>query len=84
MACTCPDYLGIISETLESLREQGLTGGTIRTRWRGLRRFVGWLVAEGILAADPLAGISVERPEPPPVPVLADEELAALLAAYRG
>src|SRR3954468_5707057 len=39
---------------LDALRARGLATGTIRTRWRGLRRFVNWLVAEDILAKDPL------------------------------
>ena len=30
---------------LESLRTRKLTDGTIRTRWRGIRRFVGWPVS---------------------------------------
>src|SRR5277367_2138787 len=34
---------------LESLRTRKLTDGTVRTRWRGIRRFVGWLVTEGII-----------------------------------
>jgi site-specific recombinase XerD len=28
---------------LDALRAKGLTTGTVRTRWRGLRRFVNWL-----------------------------------------
>jgi site-specific recombinase XerD len=69
---------------LDALRTRELSDGTIRTRWRGLRRFVGWLVAENILTSDPLAGITVGEPEPPPVPVFTDEELTALLDACRG
>jgi site-specific recombinase XerD len=69
---------------LDSLRERGQTTGTVRTRWRGLRRFVGWLVAEEILKADPLTGIVVDTPEPPLVPVLTDEDLGALLDACKG
>ena len=69
---------------LDALRARGLTTGTIRTRWRGLRRFVNWLVAEDILAKDPLAGIVVDKPEPPPVPILTDEELTALVNACKG
>jgi site-specific recombinase XerD len=69
---------------LDSLRERGQTTGTIRTRWRGLRRFTTWLVAEDILGTDPLAGIVVDKPEPPPVPILSDEDLTALLGACRG
>jgi site-specific recombinase XerD len=69
---------------LDELRTRKLSDGTIRTRWRGLRRFVGWLVAENILGSDPLAGITVGEPEPPPVPVFTDEELTALLDACKG
>ena len=69
---------------LDTLRARGLTTGTIRTRWRGLRRFVNWLVAEDILAKDPLAGIVVDKPEPRPVPILTDEELTALINACNG
>jgi site-specific recombinase XerD len=69
---------------LDSLRERGQTTGTVRTRWRGMRRFVGWLVAEEILTTDPLTGISVDTPEPPLVPVLTDEELGALLDTCKG
>ncbi len=69
---------------LESLRRRGQGDGTLCTRWRGMRRFVNWLLAEGIVTADPLAGISVDKPEPPPVPILSDEELTALVRACRG
>jgi site-specific recombinase XerD len=69
---------------LDYLRSRGLTTGTIRTRWRGLRRFANWLVAEDILPKDPLAGIVVDKPEPAPVPILADEDLVALLNACKG
>lgn len=69
---------------LDHLRSRGQTAGTIQTRWRGLRRFVNWLLAEDILIADPLAGIVIDKPEPPPVPVLTDDDLAALIGACRG
>jgi site-specific recombinase XerD len=68
---------------LEALRTRKLSDATIRTRWRGLRRFVGWLVAEGIITSDPMAGITVAEPEPLPVPVFSDEELTALLGACK-
>ncbi|HUH70414.1 MAG TPA: tyrosine-type recombinase/integrase [Mycobacterium sp.] len=69
---------------LDFLRSRGLTTGTIRTRWRGLRRFTNWLLAEDIIRIDPLAGIVIDKPEPPPVPILTDEELAALIGACKG
>jgi site-specific recombinase XerD len=73
-----------VLQWFDFLRSRGLTAGTIRTRWRGLRRFVNWLLAEGILDADPLAGIVIDKPEPPPVPILTDDELAALIGACKG
>jgi site-specific recombinase XerC len=79
-ALTRDNVLGWLSD----LRHRGLTDGTIRTRWRGLVRFTRWLLAEGIIKADPLAGITVDKPELPSVPVLSDEELSALLDACRG
>jgi len=69
---------------LESLRRRRLGDGTILTRWRGLRRFTSWLLAEQIIHTDPLAGIAVDKPEPPLVPVLTDEELAALVGGVQG
>ena len=69
---------------LDYLRGRGQSAGTILTRWRGLRRFVNWLLAEGIITTDPLAGISIDKPEPPPVPILTDDDLAALVGACRG
>lgn len=69
---------------IDYLRSRGQTTGTIRTRWRGLRRFVNWLLAEDIITTDPLAGIVIDKPEPPPVPILTDEDLAALIGACRG
>ena len=72
-----------VLQWFDHLRSRGLTTGTIRTRWRGLRRFANWLLAEGIVGTDPLAGIVIDKP-PPPVPILTDEDLAALVGACRG
>lgn len=69
---------------LDSLRARGQSDGTVLARWRGIRRFVGWLIAEDIIDWDPLAGISVKKPEATPVPVLTDDELKALVAACKG
>lgn len=58
--------------------------GTVRTRWKGLHRFCGWLVAEGELTAHPMAGLSAPPSPAPPVPVLTDVELTALVKACHG
>lgn len=57
---------------------------TVKTRYRGLFRFCGWLVDEGELTAHPMKSLSPPQPKVKPVPVLTDEELAALLKACAG
>lgn len=57
---------------------------TIRTRWKGMHRFCGWLVAEGELRETPMTGMTAPNPPPNPVPILSDEELTALLKACSG
>jgi site-specific recombinase XerD len=58
--------------------------GTVRTRYRGLRRFCGWLVAEDEIPANPMANLSPPVPKPKPVPVLSDEQLADLIKTCAG
>jgi len=57
---------------------------TVRTRYKGLRRFCRWLVAEGELAVDPMTNLEVPMVQDKPVPVLTDTELAGLLRACAG
>jgi site-specific recombinase XerD len=54
---------------------------TVGTRHRGMRRFCRWLVAGGGLEKAPTDGIEIPSPPDEPVPVLTDEEIAALLEA---
>jgi site-specific recombinase XerD len=58
--------------------------GTVRTYFKGLHRFCGWLVEEGELDRSPLAGMHPPAVPDVPVPVLADAELARLLKACAG
>jgi len=58
--------------------------GTVRTRYKGLRRFCRWLVAEGELDRDPMLGMDVPTVVDKPVPVLTDDDLAALVKACTG
>jgi site-specific recombinase XerD len=57
---------------------------TVKTRYRGLFRFCGWLVDEDELTEHPMKTISPPQPKAKPVPVLSDVELAALLKACTG
>src|SRR4051794_35190522 len=58
--------------------------GTVLTRYKGMRRFVRWLVVEDEIDIDPMQG--VEQPVPPekPVPIVSDEEIDRLLKTCAG
>jgi len=57
---------------------------TVLTRFKGLRRFVRWCVAEGELDVDPMAGLEQPLPVDKPVPILTDDELARLFKVCAG
>jgi site-specific recombinase XerD len=57
---------------------------TVKTRYRGLFRFCGWLVDEEELSENPMRTLSPPEPKPKPVPVLSDADLTALLKACAG
>jgi site-specific recombinase XerD len=64
-------WLAELAETAEP--------STVGTRLRGLRRFCRWLVTEGELEVAPTDGIEIPAPPEKPVPILTDDEIAALL-----
>lgn len=72
-----------IREWLATLAET-LSPATVRTRYRGLHRFVGWALAEEEITTNPMVGISPPVPRSKPVPLLSDEQLGALLRTCRG
>ncbi len=57
---------------------------TLRTRFKGLRRFCRWLHSEGEIEADPMTGMEVPKVVDRPVPLLSDGDLAALVKACSG
>jgi site-specific recombinase XerD len=73
-----------IRQWLADLTDRGLEPGTVRTRFAGMRRFCRWLHAEGELAENPMAGMEAPAPKMIPVPVLSDDDLAALVKACGG
>lgn len=73
-----------VLDWLDHLRGKGLAASTIHTRWRGLRRFANWMLAEDIIDIDPFKGVIVSKPEAPAVPVFTDEDLAALIGSCKG
>ncbi len=69
---------------LSSLRARGNKPSTVQTRYKGLRVFFGWLVAEEVIDRNPLDNVKVDQPPEEPVPVLTEDELRRLLAACDG
>ncbi len=57
---------------------------TVRIRHKGLHRFCSWLVEEGELAANPMAALVAPVAAAKPVPVLSDDQLAALMRVCTG
>ena len=64
-------WLAELAETCEP--------STVGTRLRGMRRFCRWLVTEGELEKAPTEGIEIANSPDKPVPILTDDEIAALL-----
>lgn len=58
--------------------------GTVKTRYRGLYRFCRWLVDEQELDENPMRALAPPALKAKPVPVISDDELAALLKACTG
>jgi len=58
--------------------------GTVRTRYKGLRRFCRWLHAEGEIEIDPMAGMEIPKVVDKPVPTITDEDLAKIIKVCAG
>lgn len=70
------DWLAELNEDREA--------STVRTRYRGLFRFCGWLVAEDEIDANPMARVDLPTVRARPVPVLTDDDLTRLLKTCQG
>lgn len=57
---------------------------TARQRYASLKQLFKWLAEEGEIEVDPMARIKPPAVQEPPVPVLSDDQLRALLAAAEG
>lgn len=64
---------------LAALTEAGKAASTIGTRFRNVRSFFNWLVAEGELAASPLAGLKEPKVVEQPVAIVSEAGLLAML-----
>ncbi|GAA5153890.1 tyrosine recombinase XerC [Nocardioides marinquilinus] len=72
-----------LREWLAQLNEVN-SAATVKTRYRGMYRFCGWLIDEDEITTNPLDGINLDPPPMKPVPVLSDDELTAILKACTG
>lgn len=57
---------------------------TAAVRYRSLQQLFKWLEEEDEVVVDPMAKLKPPKVTPPPVPVLGDDQLAALLKACEG
>lgn len=57
---------------------------TVRNRFVALKRFFGWLVAEGELESSPMGNMTAPKVPDVPVPVLSDREIHGLLEVMEG
>jgi integrase/recombinase XerD len=73
-----------VTAYVADLLDQGAEGNSAKARQLALRRFAAWLVEEGELAADPLAGLRPPKVDQKVTPVLSQAQLKALLAACQG
>jgi site-specific recombinase XerD len=69
-----------IADTLAAGKE----GSTAKVRLKGMRRFCAWLVAEGELAENPMAGMPAPKVDDKVVPALSEDQLKRLLKACVG
>jgi site-specific recombinase XerD len=68
-----------LADWFAHLAEEGQSENTILTRYRSMRRFVRWLIAEEEIEGNPMANLEQPKPKPKPVPVLTDKDVLALL-----
>lgn len=68
-----------LADWFAHLAEEGQSENTILTRYRSMRRFVRWLIAEEEIDWNPFANLEQPKPKPKPVPVLTDKDVLALL-----
>lgn len=72
-----------IREWLADLTDQH-EASTVKTRYRGMFRFCGWLVDEDEITEHPMKTLSPPTVRAKPVPVLSDDDLGGLMKACQG
>ena len=69
---------------IADLLGNGAEGSTAKARAKGLRRFCAWLVAEGELSENPMAGMAAPKVDQKVVAALSEDQLKRLLKACAG
>jgi integrase/recombinase XerD len=86
--CGRPSLLDVTRQDvrgwLAGQQARGLARTTIRSRWIALRSFYGWATDEEEIPTNPMLGVTVARPDPPPTKFPSDGDLAALLKSCAG
>jgi len=69
---------------LSHLRDEGRAPATIRSRWIALRSFYAWAAGEDEIDTNPMLGVKVARPDPPPPAMPDDDDLRRLWKVLTG
>lgn len=75
---------GQVSTWIAEMLDAGAQPTTAAARLAGVRQFSKWLAEEGEISSDPLLRLTAPKGEMPITPVLADDELKALIKACQG
>lgn len=68
-----------VRDWMNELRDAGYSAATINNRWRGLRAYCKWLVAEQEVERDPMAGMSIPPLDETHKDVATVDEIQAVL-----
>lgn len=74
----------LVQRYTADLLDGGAAAATARSRQLGMKRFAAWLVDEGELDADPIAGLKPPKLDQQAVDPLTQDELKALIKACSG
>ncbi len=69
---------------LAALAKAGKEPATRHMRFRSLRRFFGWLAAEGDIEVSPVEGVGAPKLDAPSTPILSDDDVKRLLKVCEG
>ncbi len=74
----------VVQAFLADLLDEGMEGNTARSRDLALKRYAAWLIDEGELSANPLAGLKPPKADTKVVNALSDDQLRRFIKACQG